>query len=103
MPRYWEVFEKRHYILTFPTYIVRYRQTTFYRLKPTFWGNVSFNYVNLSFVHFSAQNSVFYFKIFSAKKYFQKRHKNTLKDKQCRDDSLLGLTLHFWACFNKSL
>ena len=80
MPRFCVAFEECVYVFTFPTYIVRYRRTTFYRLKPTFQGNVSFHYVNPSYVRFSARNSIFDFKIGSARKHFQKRHINTQKN-----------------------
>ena len=73
MPQFCEVFEKRVYLFTFPTYIVRYRRTAFHRLKPTFGANVSFNYVNPSYVCFNARNSVFDLKMVSAQKYFQHR------------------------------
>ena len=95
MPQFCEVFEKRLCVFTFPTYIVRYPWTTFYRLKPTFQGNVSFNYVNPSFAHFSARNSVFDFKIVLARKHFQKRREKHIDYKQCRGYSLRHLNYLF--------
>ena len=88
MPQFCEDFEKHLYVFTFPTYIVRYRQKAFYRLKTTFTGNVSFNYVNPSFVHFSGHNSGFDFEIGSARKHFQKHPKNVLNNNQYRSYSL---------------
>ena len=43
MPQFFEVFEKRLYVFSFPTYIVHDRRTAFYQLKPTVRGNVSFS------------------------------------------------------------
>ena len=59
MPRFCEVYEKRLNVFTFPIKNVRYWQTAFYRLKSTFQGNVSFNYVNPSLFILNARNSVF--------------------------------------------
>ena len=63
MPRFCEVFEKWLNVFTFPIKSVRYWQTDFYRLKPTFRENVSFNYVNPSLFILNAWNSVFDFKL----------------------------------------
>ena len=49
MPRFCEVFEKRLNVFTFPIKNVRFNnKRLFTDLKPTFRGNVSFNYVNPS-------------------------------------------------------
>ena len=75
MPRFCEVFEKRHNVFTFPIKNIRYWQMAFYRLKPTFRENVSFNYVNPSLFILNARNSVFNFKLARPENIFQKRHK----------------------------
>ena len=60
MPRFCEVFEKRLNVFTFPIKNVRFNnKRLFTDLKPTFRGNVSFNYVNPSLFILNARNSVF--------------------------------------------
>ena len=71
MPRFYEVFEKCLYVFTLSTYIFHDRRTVFYRLKPTFLGNIFFNYVNPFFPHFSARNSIFDLKLFWPKNIFK--------------------------------
>ena len=60
MPRFCEVFEKRLNGFTFPIKNVRFNnERLFTDLKPTFRGNVSFNYVNTSLFILNARNSIF--------------------------------------------
>ena len=80
MPRFCEVFEKRFNVFTFPIKSVRYWQAAFYRLKPTFRGNVSFNYVNPSLFILNARNSVFDLKMARPENIF----KNVTKIKHSR-------------------
>ena len=73
MPRFCEVFEKRLNVFTFLIKNVRFNnKRLFTDLKPTFRGNVSFNYVNPSLFILIARNSVFDLKI--------ARPKNILKN-----------------------
>ena len=68
-------------------------------LKPTFRGNVSFNYVNLSLFILIARNSVFDLKMARPENIFKNVTKTTIIT-HSRGNSLRGLTLRFYVRFN---
>ena len=85
MPQFCEVFEKWLYVFTFPIKNVRFNnKRLFTNLKPTFRGNVSFNYVNPSLFILNAQNSVFDLNMARPENIFQKHHEDINNIKQCR-------------------